>query len=240
MRFALIILLLLVNTAAQTTNSVTLRVVSHRRIPETACELVEIGVLRFRDEKPILEISQPLSNAYASAFMEPFGFLEIAPQDLSGDDKEDLFYAARNAGFRIRTGHPASIQDLPSVQRVDTLLGPACPDAKQARQKLDAEPIPERVFSSSEPEVTPPQLTNNIDPNYPDKARRARIEGDVAVTFVVGSDGSVTHVCVSKSLDPGLDQEAVKTVKKWRFKPATRDNSPVAALVRTEVAFRLY
>ena len=41
------------------------------------------------------------------------------------------------------------------------------------------------------------------------------------------------NVHITRSLDPtfGLDQEAIKTVKKWRFAPGTRFGQPVPVLV---------
>jgi protein TonB len=38
----------------------------------------------------------------------------------------------------------------------------------------------------------------------------------------------------------GLDKEAEKAVKNWRFKPAMLNGKPVAAKVQVEVNFRLY
>mgnify|MGYP000509655120 CR=1 FL=1 len=54
-------------------------------------------------------------------------------------------------------------------------------------------------------------------------------------------DGSVGRVEVLKSLDGvfGLDQEAIKAVKQWRFVPGTRLGQPVAVLVGIELTFTL-
>jgi TonB family protein len=51
----------------------------------------------------------------------------------------------------------------------------------------------------------------------------------------------VGKVDVVKSLDPtfGLDGEAVKAAKQWRFVPGTRFGEPVAVLVTIELTFTL-
>jgi TonB family protein len=51
----------------------------------------------------------------------------------------------------------------------------------------------------------------------------------------------VGPVEVVRSLDStfGLDQEAIKAAKKWRFKPGTRFGEPVAVLVTIELTFTL-
>lgn len=54
--------------------------------------------------------------------------------------------------------------------------------------------------------------------HYPAKAQENSVEGRVIVQFVVARDGSIKDVTIAKSVDPSLDQEAVRVVKlmpKW-------------------------
>jgi protein TonB len=90
--------------------------------------------------------------------------------------------------------------------------------------------------------ITSPQLVHEVRPNYTADAMRAKIQGVVTLEAVVLPDGSVGPVRVTRSLDPtfGLDQEAEKTVKKWRFRPGTnRTGDPVPVLVEIEMTFTL-
>jgi protein TonB len=61
------------------------------------------------------------------------------------------------------------------------------------------------------------------------------------VEAVVREDGSVGQVQVTRSLDQtfGLDQEAIKAVRRWRFAPGTRFGQPVPVLVEIELTFTL-
>jgi protein TonB len=70
---------------------------------------------------------------------------------------------------------------------------------------------------------------------------RAKVQGTVLLDCVVMPDGSVGRVSVVRSLDStfGLDQEAIKAAKQWRFRPGTRLGEPVAVLVTIELAFTL-
>ena len=54
-------------------------------------------------------------------------------------------------------------------------------------------------------------------------------------------DGSVGEVKVTRSLDPifGLDQEAIKAAKQWRFRPGMRQGSPVPVIITIELTFTL-
>jgi TonB family protein len=88
---------------------------------------------------------------------------------------------------------------------------------------------------------TSPVLIYEAKPNYTADARRAEIEGIVEMDAVVLEDGTVGDVVVTKSLDQkyGLDDEALKAMKKWRFKPATKDGKAVTVHVFVEMAFKL-
>lgn len=89
--------------------------------------------------------------------------------------------------------------------------------------------------------VTSPRLLQEVKPGYTGEAMRAKIQGIVVMEAVVMPDGSVGPVKITRSLDPqfGLDQEAIRTVKKWRFAPGTRLGQPVPVLVEIEMTFTL-
>ena len=89
--------------------------------------------------------------------------------------------------------------------------------------------------------VTSPRLIKEVKPSYTGDAMRAKIQGVVTMEAVVLPDGSVGNVQITRSLDPtfGLDQEAIKTVKQWRFAPGTRLGQPVPVLVEIEMTFTL-
>jgi periplasmic protein TonB len=86
-----------------------------------------------------------------------------------------------------------------------------------------------------------PRLIKEVKPNYTGEAMRAKIQGEVWMEAVVMPDGSVGQVSITRSLDPnfGLDEEAVRTVKQWRFAPGTRQGQPVAVLVEVQMTFTL-
>ena len=79
-----------------------------------------------------------------------------------------------------------------------------------------------------------------MKPSYTAEAMRAKIQGVVMVEAVVMPDGGVGQVPCSL-VDPtfGLDQEAIKAVRKWRFAPGTRFGQPVPVLVEIELTFTL-
>jgi protein TonB len=89
--------------------------------------------------------------------------------------------------------------------------------------------------------ITYPTPIRQPNPTYTSDAMRAKITGVVTLEAVVKADGTIGDVRVIKSLDRGLDQEAIKAAKMWLFTPARdRDNKPVAVIVQLELTFRLH
>jgi TonB family protein len=86
-----------------------------------------------------------------------------------------------------------------------------------------------------------PKLISQIRPNYTAEAMRAKVQGIVVLECVVLPTGTVGHCSVKRSLDQvfGLDDEALRAVKQWRFLPGTRFGEPVAVLVSIELSFTL-
>lgn len=75
---------------------------------------------------------------------------------------------------------------------------------------------------------------------YPRAAKRASIEGTVKLEVTVGTDGRVLRVRVLKRLGYGLDEAAVRALKRARFKPAMgSDGKPMVYTLRYKYTFRL-
>ncbi len=90
------------------------------------------------------------------------------------------------------------------------------------------------------PGIVPPKvLEKTTEPQYTEEARAAKLEGQVALTMVVGIDERAHDIKVTKSLDPGLDSSAIASIKTWRFQPGTKNGKPVPVRANIAVNFRL-
>ncbi len=75
---------------------------------------------------------------------------------------------------------------------------------------------------------------------YPEIAQENGIEGRVIVRFVVQKDGSIGEVKVARSVDPALDQEAIRIVKSFpNFIPGKNNGQPVNVWYTLPVRFKL-
>lgn len=87
------------------------------------------------------------------------------------------------------------------------------------------------------PGVRAPVAIFSPSPPYSLDARKARYSGDVVLSVVISPEGRVSEVEVVKPLGLGLDENAVKTVRTWRFRPGERDGKPVPVRVLIDVTF---
>lgn len=79
-----------------------------------------------------------------------------------------------------------------------------------------------------------------VQPVYPDSARRLGIQGTTTLRVQVRADGQVGEVSVEQSAGhPDLDQAAADAVRRWRFEPARRGKEAVAMSVRLAIKFTL-
>jgi len=89
--------------------------------------------------------------------------------------------------------------------------------------------------------ITAPVPIVTPHPQYTASAMRAKIQGAVRVRCVVRPDGVCGDVTVVRSLDRryGLDEEALRASRNWRFRPALRAGTPVATRIDLEMRFAL-
>jgi len=106
-------------------------------------------------------------------------------------------------------------------------------------QETGAPSASDRVYEKDEAGLKPPVAISEVKPVDTPEARQAKIQGQVGLSCVVLPDGSVVDVKVIDPLDPGLDGEAIKVARQWRFKPGTKDGRPVPVRIELEFTFTL-
>jgi protein TonB len=94
------------------------------------------------------------------------------------------------------------------------------------------------------PPVTPPRFNaaylNNPAPVYPPILRRAGEESKVVLRVLVTAEGTAGEVQVLRPGSSALfDEAALAAVRKWRFVPAKRGDTPVAEWVQVPIDFKL-
>ena len=82
-------------------------------------------------------------------------------------------------------------------------------------------------------------MISEVKPAYTTAALLQRIQGTVVLEVIVTRDGCAADIRVIRSLDPGLDLEAVNATAQWRFEPGRLAGVPVDVLVNVMLDFTI-
>ena len=86
----------------------------------------------------------------------------------------------------------------------------------------------------------PPSFLFRQEPAYPERARRAGVEGVVGVRIALAADGAVRQVELTQSSGSRhLDEAALAAARASTFSPASRNQSPVGAEAVASYRFEL-
>jgi protein TonB len=93
--------------------------------------------------------------------------------------------------------------------------------------------------STASGEVVEPAPLRKVDPKYPPNAIAENIEGEVILYAVIRRDGSVDSIQLVKGIDPQLDNNAMRALAQWKFRPAERNGESVDLEAIVHIPFRL-
>lgn len=114
----------------------------------------------------------------------------------------------------------------------DRLIPPSLPD--------DPKDDKEKVFEVVEhmPELIGGLASIQKEIEYPEMARRVGIEGRVYVQFIVNEQGEVEDPQVIRGIGGGADEEALRAIRKAKFKPGLQRGRPVRVQYSLPVVFK--
>jgi TonB family protein len=84
----------------------------------------------------------------------------------------------------------------------------------------------------------PGEPTKRVRPDYPEEARRKRIQGTVVLNATIRKDGSVTVQSVASG-DPVLSPAAINAARQWHYEPILVNGQPVETPTQIQVLFML-
>lgn len=83
------------------------------------------------------------------------------------------------------------------------------------------------------------EITFKPRPDYTPEARKLKLEGEVLLKVLFTASGQVKVLGVTRGLGHGLDETAVRAAEQIRFKPATREGTPVDSTATVHIVFQL-
>jgi TonB family protein len=155
--------------------------------------------------------------------------VEVGMQSCLAEAQDDA--GKKSSSLQLRSQPMQKFEPLPQSPE-DAVLS----SGKSPWQDSAGVPHSERVSGS----VSAPVPLFTTEAVYTIEARSARISGKCLVTLIVDRQGMPKSIRMLKTLDPGLDQNAMDAVGRYRFKPAMRNGEPVPVMITVEVNFQLY
>jgi len=120
------------------------------------------------------------------------------------------------------------------------------------KRKTEIQPLTKKITSAEKKQKALTKATTfimadsqpytllNEKPVYPSAARRRGMQGIVLLSIKVNEKGFVEYVNIEKTSGfRMLDQSAVRSVSKWQFVPAKKENEFVSSVVELPIRFHL-
>jgi len=96
------------------------------------------------------------------------------------------------------------------------------------------------VYYPNQRGVVVPTLISAPEAEFSDEARRQRYQGVCMVALIVDTHSNPQNLRVIRTLGMGLDEKALEAIRRYRFKPGTKDGKPVPVLITVRVDFNLF
>ena len=74
---------------------------------------------------------------------------------------------------------------------------------------------------------------------YPEVAKKARVEGKVYVLAFINENGDVDDVKVVKGIGAGCNEATIEAVKKTKFLPGKMGGNPAKVKMSLQIQFKL-
>jgi protein TonB len=167
---------------------------------------------------------------------------EIEPDEPKDTTPSDEPVKPMDFAPPMQTDVPQVVTDTSFVQRIQP------PPPENVRPATGIIAIPEnrdmsqfrgmKVFDLASLDQSPvPRV--RIAPQFPFEMKRAGINGDVLVEFIVDTEGNVQNAYVVKSSQREFEQAALQAIAKWKFKPGRKGGRPVNVRMQQPFGFTL-
>jgi|GEM_PF-6104724 len=86
-------------------------------------------------------------------------------------------------------------------------------------------------------EAVQPTPKKRNAPEYPAQLRRKGVDGAARLLIVIGADGTIKAIHCNEATHPEFALAAAEAVSKWRFSPATIQETPVPVVATLLLEF---
>jgi outer membrane biosynthesis protein TonB len=108
-----------------------------------------------------------------------------------------------------------------------------------AATKTDYKPADPAVLRQSDVDKKA-RIASTFEPQSNEFAQDHGVAGICLYHVVIGADGKPGEIAVARPIGFGLDENAVDSIRKATFEPATKNGNPVPVMLDLVVEFRIY
>ena len=225
------------------------------RAYKTAAETLEINPLR-AEAHYILGVISYRDESYANAYNRAKRAIEINPKYAAPYRLKSQALVASFLALSGKVLPPASRSDLllEAVSDLEKYLALVTDTRKEIESELENlryfakyYSLPENriardvtITEPPDPTTTALKIISNPRPEYTNHARGKGISGTLRLLVAFDASGKIGPILVIKSLDDGLDLEAIRAARSISFKPSTKKGLPVSTVKTLEYTFSIY
>lgn len=141
-----------------------------------------------------------------------------------------------------RSARNASLAPIPDFQGSISGIAVDLPDFAMNGLAVGADSLLNDIgdVAMTEDTVDEKPTPRNASITYPERAKQMKIEGQVVVSALIGTDGRVRKLKILESVPPGVFDEPVREmVPRWSFEPAKYQGQNVEIWVTIPIRFSL-
>jgi protein TonB len=192
---------------------------------------------------PSIQIPPPLGNPNGGAQpkaappvqkkQEPAPTQQTAPQVVP-DELPSL--DPPSSGTETSTGPATGTEPGPVGQPwgVEGSLGDP-----NALPSTDTNPPAKETIYAVTGDVKAPVIITKVDPRYPEPLRKTGMTAIVVVSCVIDKNGRVRDPEIIKPALPPFNNEVMRVISQWRYKPGTLRGQPVETYMTLTVRFTI-
>jgi tRNA/rRNA methyltransferase len=217
------------------------RITPKKKTVKISIEREQVVIPKKKNEpKSLKEKNKTAKQAIPATPGAPAATPTAAPQaERSADAKSEIFISPAHTARVLKDA-----LDQIFAQGLDERMMADMPDFwklyyQAVAEKADYRPKDPSILRQNTVDRKARLLTS-FEPDSNEFAQEAGVAGMAQYHAVIGPDGKVGEVAVSRPIGFGLDESAVAAIRKAKFEPAIKDGKPVAVLLDLDVPFRIF
>jgi len=220
-------------------------VIFSKTISEELSDDPQNSTQEIKNKAQLTEKEEPSSSPESSSSSEENQRLAEAPPDFSNEIQENLKESIIPLPPpKFKQNPQPAIEESTNKVLSESPLKKDEPKTTNPESESMTESIPKKkiktgdIISLNEVDSLP-ALIKKFEPDYTPAARNFKVSGKVVLVILISESGDVIETKILQGIKNsyGLNEEAEKSVKRWKYKPAVKDGVRVKVWKTVAIVF---